>query len=169
VWYPSRMRFVAVLMVCLAGVSACRFKGADPVERTEPGEWPFRPVAMRIHPFTSLELGPRSSVIEARLELIDPVGDVTKGVGAMRFELYAEPPTESRQGQGRRLYTWDASIAALEENQAHWDSITRTYHFTLKLPERPARQQRLRLHVQFDSTAGRRMTADAWLDAVERE
>lgn len=164
------MRITFAISIMLTLLAGCRFKGADGAERIAPGaagDWPFRPVAMRVHPFTSLEVGPRSSVIEARVELIDLLGDVTKGVGTLRFELYSEPPAGSNAGEGRRLYTWNAPISTLDENRQHWDSITRTYRFVLKLAQRPPAERRLRLAVQFDPTAGQRLTADAVIETGE--
>ena len=155
------MRLILASMVLLAAVLAgCQFKGDARSPRDAGGPWPFRPAAVRVHPFTRLEHQGGLDMLEARIELLDAAGDVTKGVGTLRFELYSEAPTEGRQGQGRRLYHWQVSIESLDSNAEHWDPITRTYQFMLKLDRPPPAERRLRLHVQYDAATGERLTAE---------
>src|ERR1051325_10494207 len=100
------MRIAPWLIVGSLALGACHFKGDEARERrVKLGGWPFQPVSVRIHPFTSLRLaGMGGPSLDARIEFIDPAGDVTKGVGDLRFELYAEPAKESREGEELRIY-----------------------------------------------------------------
>jgi len=130
---------------------------------TPMGDWPFTPFAMRIHPFTSLTTDEASGeqVLDARIELLDPVGDVTKGVGDLRFELYSQPPTASREGERQRLQQWHATIAEISDNRRHYDAITRTYSFRLKVTAKLPRKVHLTLKAQFTDPTGRRLHAEA--------
>ena len=131
------------------------------------GNWPFKPIGMRVHPFTTFVVDKSGKEsLDARLELVDEMGDVTKGLGKLRFELYAGAATEGRAGQGERLYIWEASVATVEETREHYDPITRTYYFKLRLDKPPPRRQKLRLDVQFDGAWGQRMTATAEIEGT---
>jgi len=125
--------------------------------------WPFAPVAMRVHPFTSITFDPEqnSLVLEVRMELLDQVGDVTKGVGDFRFELYADKLKASLRGVDERLNVWDGPVSTLEQNRQHYDSITRTYSFKLRLDPAPPADQKLRLVAQFTDPSGKRILAEA--------
>jgi len=141
-----------------------QFKGAKATgEPPAPGEWPFRPVAMRIHPFTALTINEtqRSTVLEARIELLDQLGDVAKGVGELRFELYEMEPTASRTGQEKQVQRWDAPLATLDQNRQHWDAITRTYTFRLRLVDTPRSDKKYRLVAQLTDPNGNRLRAES--------
>lgn len=148
--------------------SNCTFKGEKMRERhLEAGVWPLRPVAMRFHPFTRMKQVDGDWMIEARLELTDVAGDVCKGVGEFRFELYADPATESRSGNERRLYQWFVSIERIPDNTRLWDPVSRTYRLDLKLDAPPPEKPRLRLTAQFDTPTGERLLAETNLTQVE--
>jgi hypothetical protein len=143
---------------------AVSFKGG-----TTPGKpidlaagWPFAPESMRVHPFTSIGLDARDGalMLEARVELLDAAGDVTKGVGEFRFELYADHAAASRRGQDQQLNRWEAPLRTLEQNAQHYDPITRTYLFKLRLDPPPPTDQRLKLVAQFTDPTGRRLRTD---------
>ena len=168
------------LSIALLGSVGCelfQFKGdgaEEQIEQTGPQSWPFVPVAMRIHPFTSIERDDqtRAIVLEARVELLDRVGDMTKGVGRFRFELMRTAGRASANPvEDERLYSWDVPMVALDENAQHYDAITRTYAFKLKMDRLPAPGTPLRLIVQFDNAHGRRLAAEAELtmNPVEEE
>jgi hypothetical protein len=103
-------------------------------------------------------------VLEARIELIDRLGDVTKGVGQLRFELYLAPASASQRGQDHRIAFWDVPLDSLNANAQHWDPITRTYLFRLSLDTPPPPSVPLRLQVQFTDPGGKRLTADGTLE-----
>lgn len=154
-----------------SGCGALEFKGGDgrAVEAAAAAEdWPFKPARMRVHPFTSIDRDEASGdlVLEARVELLDPMGDPTKGVGDFRFELYAEPRQASRAGEGRRLAHWRVPMRTVEKSGRFYDPITRTYSFKLKLEEPPPREQRLELVAQLTMADGQRLRGEA---PIERE
>jgi hypothetical protein len=155
----SAVALAATLSAC-DGVS---FKGGSAIDDGGGAAWPFVPEAMRVHPFTTI--GPAGSgesmLLEVRMELLDQVGDPTKGVGDFRFELYKIAAGAAREGEDVRLFQWDAPMTTLEQNRRHYDPITRTYTFKLKLAEPVAPHQRLRLVVQYTDQRGHRLTAEA--------
>lgn len=163
---PRHLPVIVLLASALiAGCDSVGFKGTSRETQTIEGAttWPFTPVAMRVHPFTSITQDPAtgSHVLESRIELLDRLGDVTKGVGDFRFELYTAPERASEQGSERRLAYWDVPMTSLDANARHWDPITRTYVFKLRMQEPPAPEQRMKLQVQFTDPGGKRLVADA--------
>ena len=154
-----------VLLAVLAGCGSWSFKG-DQVRPRGPGlaAWPFAPVSMRVHPFTTVRFDPRRGalVLEARMEMLDQFGDVTKGVGDFRFELYSATE-RGASGDRRRLALWEAPMATLEQNRRHYDPITRTYAFDLKVLDHPPEGGPLLLVVHFADAAGRAHQAEAKL------
>ncbi len=161
------------ILLAAAALPGCgesvKFKGVDerPADQRPigPDQWPFRPVVMRLHPFTALHQpsdgGP--FILEVRIELVDPAGDVTKGVGHFRFELYQTQPKASRAGEQLRLQQWDAPLTTLADNQAHYDPITRTYLFKFELDAPPPPKLVLFLLAQFDQPVGPRLSAEMQL------
>lgn len=160
---------LALAVLGAAGCELWQFKGdraVEEVEQVNPHAWPFVPVAMRVHPFTAIESDEENHavVLEARVELLDRAGDMTKGVGRFRFELYRTPGRASSDPvQDERLYAWDVPMATLDENARHYDAITRTYAFKLKMDRLPPPGTPLRLLVQFDNAHGPRLGAEAEL------
>lgn len=94
----------------------------------------FAPISMRLHPLTRIITPPLPATpeIEARLECTDQMGDITKGVGSVSFQLCSWE-FASLSHQGPRLATWISDITTPDHNKLHWDPITRTYLFHLPL------------------------------------
>lgn len=161
---------MVVLVACVATVGACEqisFKGgpAEPSDQVA-AEWPFVPRVMRIHPFTSIsQAAPEEpAVLEARVELLDRLGDVTKGVGQFRFELYTVVPRATVNSTSQKqLFMWTAPMVTLDENRQHYDPITRTYAFKLKMERPPAAGQRLKLLAHFTDPQGQRLADEITL------
>ena len=139
--------------------------GRDPVEQFEQATtWPFIPVQIRVHPFTAIEVNREDSTVtlEARVEMLDRLGDVSKGVGDFRFELYRMTrDVYETSADGELLYQWSAEMTTIDQNRQHWDSITRTYLFRLQLERLPRVDGRLLLVVHFTDPGGRRLSAQA--------
>lgn len=159
-----------------AGCNDIRFKGSPATEKSDPpsadqanttpiAAWPFVPVSMRIHPFTAIEFDQSRdvAVLNARVELLDQVGDMTKGVGQFRFELYQAGRGAGSDAQQRQLYAWQVPLQTIDQNRMHYDHITRTYAFELKMDQMPQAGTALRLVGQFTTPAGRRLSAEASL------
>lgn len=155
----------------VGGCDGIRFKGpagSDPPSgaQADPqpaAAWPFAPVSMRIHPFTAIEFDESRdvAVLNARVELLDQVGDMTKGVGQFRFELYQVGRGAGSDTQQRQLYAWQVPLQTIDQNRLHYDHITRTYGFELKMDQMPQAGTALRLVGQFTTPSGRRLSADA--------
>lgn len=157
------MRYWTILCVlltlgCEDGVrSKAPPRGAEPL-----GEWAFAPASVRVHPFTVLThtADGESYTLDARVELLDPLGDATKGVGTFRAELYSQPAGASRAQKGQRMEMWEVGLLTLQENKAHYDTITRMYRFRLQLANPPPSRGDLWLYVTFSDTRGHRLTAE---------
>lgn len=155
-----------LIAVALCGCDGIKLKGGhDPVERFEQATtWPFIPVQMRVHPFTAIDIDRNDSsvTLEARIEMLDRLGDVSKAVGDFRFELYRmDRDVYDSPAEGQLLYQWSAEMTTIDQNRQHWDSITRTYLFRLQLERLPRVDGRLLLVVHFTDPGGRRMNANA--------
>ena len=165
---------ILLMFLCCPGCGPLPYKGTKGKPGLPPAssaDWPFKPVSMRVHPFTAMSFDEAAGkwVVEARVELVDVLGDVTKGLGAFRFELYAVAPTEGRAGEETRLYVWEDSVATLDQTRARYDPITRTYYFKLQLDEPPLPKQRLRLAVQFNAAWGERLNATGQVEPAKPE
>ena len=160
------MRCVALTLAIFL-VSGCSFKGEEFRQRRDAGGWPLRPASMRFHPFTQIKRTDAGLRIDARIEFSDPAGDVCKGVGELRFELYAESDSASRQGSEQRLLQWNATITRIEDNSVHWDPVTRTYLFPLTLDSALPGHPRLQLRAQYDASTGERLLAQTPIDLPE--
>ncbi len=125
----------------------------------------FEPVSLEVHPFSSVSFDRRDRgwVLEARLRLLDRLEDVTKSDGVVRLELYDVPAVASKAEGGRRQGVWEAPLHTLNQHRRHYDPITRTYVFRLKLDRRPA--PRVRLVAQFTHLNGQRMMSERVFDA----
>lgn len=84
----------------------------------------FAPVALRLHPLTRI----LPDQLEARVELMDQMDDVTKGVGRINLELYRYE-LASLNHRGQLIGSWQADVSTLQANEKYWDAITRTYVF----------------------------------------
>jgi hypothetical protein len=161
---------VGAVGLCV-GCDQVRLKGGPGEPGTSPQiDWPFVPVSMRIHPFTSIEYDAEHEtvVLEARVELLDRLGDMTKGVGDFRFELYkASERATSLPVQEEMLYVWNVSMLTLAENQQYYDPITRTYAFRLKMQQVPPPGTAVRLFGHFADPAGRRLKTTANLTITQ--
>lgn len=159
-----RLLTIALALLGVVGCETFDLKGGAGVQA--PGEgyaWPFAPVSMRISPFTAIrpiEEGEGGAELDLKVELLDQVGDMTKGVGALRFELYRAEGAAQLQ-QRTPMYTWEASLSSIEANRAHYNATLRTYDFRLTLERMPSSETPLRIYVQLTPPGGRRLTADA--------
>jgi hypothetical protein len=92
-----------------------------------------------------------SGVIETFVELSDQFGDPIKALGTCRFEIYQYRPISS-DPRGPRceidgIQTVD--LRDLQVNQKHWDNITRSYRFKIKLPPMSSGADKIVLQATF--------------------
>lgn len=104
--------------------------GDEAIEATNPSNdpWPFRPSELRIHPLTRVVMDEKTNdpIIEVRIEFIDPNGHTTKGVGQIRIDLLSKSADDP-------IAIWSRDLRDLEVNFEHYDEITQTYLFRLRI------------------------------------
>lgn len=120
-------------------------------------DWPFWPEALRIHPLTRLAVDAKSglSIIEVRLEFLDPQGHTTKGVGQVRIDLAAGG---SGADSSPPIATWNWDLRDRSVNRRFYDDVTRTYLFRLKVDSSELGPQP-ELQAYFLSATGQRLQA----------
>jgi len=156
-------------VACIGGCGLFELKGGPSERRDKAARagWPFAPVAMRVSPFTSIRPGDGDGggerELDLKIELRDQVGDLTKGVGRFRIELY-EGAGEGEARERSPLFIWRASIESIEDNRVHYNSTLRTYDFRLALrggvdPSEPAR-----VFVQYTPRRGDRLVDERTIE-----
>lgn len=160
---------LALCMIVLAGLSGCQWKGGPGSAQTQPAApeiWRPEPVTMRVFPSSRFVKEGEQVSLEARIELLDAMGDSIKWAGMFRFELYASG-TASGPALGQRLYSWNASVLSLDDQKQFYDPITRTYLFRLRLDDAVTPQQETVLRVGMTRPNGTRIETDAALPATK--
>ncbi|MEE8155618.1 MAG: hypothetical protein V3T53_11755 [Phycisphaerales bacterium] len=124
---------------------------------TQTSDWPFWPEALRIHPLTRLAVDAKSglSILEVRLEFLDPEGHTTKGVGQVRIDLAAGG---SGADTSPPIATWNWDLRDRSVNRTLYDDVTRTYLFRLKVHALELGPQ-LELRAYLLSASGQRLQA----------
>ena len=163
------------LLACAALSAApagCAFKGTrpffvPPAARQE--LWQPRPVRVRVYPASRFvaDQNRKRVVLEARIELLDDMGDSIKSVGEFHFELLGEPG-RGRTTLDRRLYTWDVPLLTLRQQQSHYDKVTRTYLFRLKMDDAFSPSKDTTLKVWFVPSGGHRLEAETTMPGQQR-
>ena len=148
-------------------MSGCVWKGGPPTtdHLAPPGfdqVWRSRPQHMRVYPSTRFVQDGSGSVLEARIELTDEMGDPVKGTGRFRLELFTHSQA-GHTGMGRRLYSWDVSVLTLADQRLHYDAITRAYLFRLRLDETQTAASHTVLQVTLMASEGWRLESQATL------
>lgn len=157
---------LAAATAAVLGCEPVALKGgpSDGAERRG-DRWPFAPASMRISPFTAIRAsaGVEGAELDLKVELLDQVGDSTKGLGEFRFELY-QAGAEERIGHRSPLYAWRASIGTVARNQTHYNSTLRTYDFRLAMSALPEADAALRVIASYTPRRGDRITAEAVIE-----
>ena len=112
---------------------------AEAPEAPVPPRWTPEPVAMRVFPTTRFVAGDTGeggaggeALLEAAVELFDPMGDSLKASGVVRFELYTTGQTPGVAAD-QLLYSWDIALNTLDDQQRFYDPIIRGYVFRLRV------------------------------------
>ena len=164
----SATKAAVVLLALAVGTvlsPACSFKGNDaPPTPTEQAlsAWQPEPVSMRVYPSTRFVAGGTEPYLLVRIELTDEMGDSIKAAGKMHLELRRTTGAAAAVARDR-LYAWDVPLHTLEDQQRHYDRVTRTYQFRLRLDEPITSQRDTSLFVVLSPTDGRRLEASAVL------
>jgi hypothetical protein len=125
------------LLALVAG--SCLLAGCPPMRGDNSAVVPTQllPREIRLHPFTGTRtFDPAGGLrgVEARVEVINHLGEPTNAFGNFLFMLYAFRPHEA-DPRGQRLDAWAIELAGTKENLQYWDSLSRTYKFPLVLRE----------------------------------
>jgi hypothetical protein len=121
----------------------------------------FGPATVRLHPiFTQVKsfssTGGAPDGIEAVLEFDDRFGDPTKAAGAVIFELYSYRKGYPDPRGPRLVQPWTASLAAVEQQQAHWRREISAYSFLLSYDQIKADKNYV-LTATFEPLSGPRL------------
>ncbi len=119
--------------------------------------WEPGVAGLRIYPSTRFIKEKDTSLLEARIELLDEMGDSIKASGQLRFELRGAGQRPGVE-EGRLLYSWDITIATLDDQRRYYDPITRSYLLRLRLSNAAITQRQVVLRVTFQPVDGVRMT-----------
>lgn len=171
--YPASMRQLAlqslapVALLLLAGCDPMmnqpvinQADGSNAVTTNAEGEaltWPFWPRGMRIHPASRLviEKDTNQAFIEARMEFTDALGDTSKAIGVMKFDLIVAGLPANLSNP---VLSWELPMKSLDENALHYDDVTRTYLYRLSLGEWSSSPD-VTLIASFESVDGYRFDA----------
>ena len=154
-----------VFAVCLAGCATDEPVATTPptpprtaTDLQEQGQpwWPS-PAAVRVFPSTRFVRESGQTFLEARIELLDAMGDPTKWPGEARFELLAASGMRPLQ-TGERLYHWRVPVVRAEAHRLHYDSVTRTYLFRLIVDNADVAQRATALRVEWSPLEGARLS-----------
>jgi hypothetical protein len=139
------------LLASLAALTGCQpHSDAPPVVAA-----PLLPREIRLHPFTGTRtFDPAGGLrgVEARVEVINHLGEPTNAFGNFLFMLYAFKPHEA-DPRGQRLDCWEIQLTDTKQNLQYWDSLSRTYKFPLVLRQPLAVGKQAVLEVYFQDPA----------------
>jgi len=154
------------LVFSLLSIQGCESPQASEAEGRPGGSanqasyWQAAPVRLRVYPSTRFVKEKGRSILEARLELLDQMGDPIKASGLFRIELYRVDESLGNAPQ-RLLYTWTADTLTLELQREHYDPITRGYLFRLGVDDIKIAGESTFLKVAFTPEVGPRLDAEA--------
>lgn len=169
--FKSRHLHIAISMLLLSLAllsTGCAFKGdlANEATRRNAGSsWRPSPETIRVYPSSKFARVEEQLIIEARVELIDEMGDPTKSSGVVLFQLKTTGNASGRS-EPKQLYKWDIRLMTLEDHQLAYDPITQAYLFRLKCDQKNVPTVPTTLHVTFVRPQGQRLDAQAILPAV---
>ncbi|MEM1210667.1 MAG: hypothetical protein AAGI68_00055 [Planctomycetota bacterium] len=129
-----------------------------PADATPGAAGLWHPVAsqLRVFPTTRFVIERGRPVLEARVEVLDPMGHPLKTSGQFRFELFAAPSGADRATQ--KLYTWNQSLSTADDQREHFDPVTFAYRFQLQLRDQALESRPTILRVTLTTPAGPRLT-----------
>jgi hypothetical protein len=129
---------------------------ADPEAGSHPATgdvviWPYWPTGMRIHPLTRLDQDDEEQfVVESRIEFTDRDGVTSRAHGEIFLDLLPDVALD----EVRPMKQWHVDLRHLPTNATHFDPVTRTYLFKLKIEAEDVARARV-LRVTFVGAEGR--------------
>jgi len=118
------------------------------------------PKSLRVYPSSRIFHRDGHDYLEARVEVLDEMGDSTKASGRFRVDL-SEPGADGADSIGQRLYTWPIAMYTLRDQKRYYDSVLRGYLFRLEINRMPANLDRAVLEVALESHRGPRLSGKA--------
>lgn len=103
-------------------------------------------------------------MLEARIEMIDDMGDSVKTSGLWRVELLAGGETRSSRDPRKLLYSWQIQASTLAQQQRHYDPVTRAYLFRLQMDQPTDPQQAVTVSVTFTPPIGTTLQASGTIE-----
>lgn len=168
----SHRAFLLVIAAMILSTSACAQWKGGPFARHGPStsaddDAPWEPsvARLRIYPPSGLVRDGQTTLLEARIELLDDMGDSLKASGHYHFDL-ASPSRSGVVGTGDRLYSWDIAVLTRKQQTQFYDPITRAYLFRLKLDQPVDKQMATVLRLTLTKTDGQQLTVEAPLAAM---
>ncbi len=120
------------------------------------------PASMTIHPFTgkqTFDANGKPLGFEVRVKMLDGDDDPIKAYGNYSFALYLKRD-RSADPRGQRLNWWSEDLTDHATNQLHWDPISQTYKFNLRLKQTVPPGKQLLLDTFFVSPYTDRLHAE---------
>ena len=158
-------------------LTACSFKGDHvnaTVDLSTTGQsassagdryWHPAAVKIRVYPATRFAQVDGKSLLHAKVELLDEMGDSVKSSGHFFFEIYSK----SRVGApAKRLDNWNLALTTLQHQELYYEPIIRAYDFTLELSARWPSNRPGELRVIFTPPMGKRLETAAVLTGALR-
>lgn len=142
----------AVFMLLATGCEGPEGVSGASADRRDTGDaarWMPVPASARVYPSTRFIRESGRSVLEARFELYDEMGDPVKYAGTFKIELYSVDENLGNTPR-RLLYSWNADLLSLDEQREHYDPITRGYLFRLGVDNLKIAKQTTLLKMTFD-------------------
>lgn len=164
----KRLILLLGLLTLIAALPSCAFKGDlanDAARQNALSSWQPTPVSIRVYPSSKFARVENQLIIEARVELIDEMGDPTKSSGVMLFQLKTTGLVSGSETP-KQLYKWDIKLMTLQDQKEAYDPITQAYLFRLKLDQKNAPAVPTTLSVTLVRPQGQRLDAEAILPAV---
>lgn len=169
------MRWIAAaLIVLLGGCAATGPAVQSPDGRVEDREvavgdvWMPEPVAVRVYPSTRFVREGDRLFLEARIELLDAMGDPVKWPGQARLELLAATSTRPIR-TGGRLYGWSVDLRTGEQQISHYDPVTRTYLFRLVVNDPAVTERATVLRAEYSPREAARVSDEAVVGEMRLE
>ena len=138
----TRLILLVSLLLCppaCSGLPGSGDPGVEPLAKRvqiDPSKaWLSKPVAIRFFPATRFTKVGGEPFLDARVELMDEMGDTLKASGEFRFELFAGRGRSGTPDADTRLYLWDVQVMTKDQQQMMWDPVLRAYQFKLRMDD----------------------------------
>ena len=155
---PARLGIPLAILLCSCLAACAPADGNGRVRLSaDAADWPYAPASIRVHPISRIKMDRESgtAVVQARIELLDPDGFSTRGLGSLTLLLSGQ----SENGIMLMSQTeWKCDLNDLKTNRKYYDEVTRTYQVTLDLSPRMGVPWEPRLRAMLVTPDGRTLS-----------